>query len=215
MTMGAWSCHQMETFSALTHWGRVTHICVSNLTIIGSDNGLVPTKPQAIIWTNAGILLIGPLGRNFNEILSEILTFSFKKARLNVSSAEWGLFGLGLNVLMALCAGNSPVISEFHRQRPVTRNFGIFFDLHLNKQLSKQLRCQWFETPPRSLWRHCNEVIIYTYSVSMSVVFVNETPGTVVYWQMIYNTWVMFCHVMGIYIHYWYSGWSICNWYGL
>ena len=41
----------------LTHWGRVMHICISNLTIIGSDNGLTPGWRQAIIWTNAGILL--------------------------------------------------------------------------------------------------------------------------------------------------------------
>ena len=45
-------------------WGRVTHICVSNLTIIGSDNGLSPGWRQAIIWTNAGILFIGPFGTN-------------------------------------------------------------------------------------------------------------------------------------------------------
>ena len=51
----------------LTHWGRVTHICVSKLTIIGSNNSLSPVRRQAIIWTNAGILLIGPLGTNFNE----------------------------------------------------------------------------------------------------------------------------------------------------
>ena len=53
----------------LTHWGRVMHPCVGKLTIIGSDNGLSPGRPQAIIWTNAGILLIGPLGTNFSEIL--------------------------------------------------------------------------------------------------------------------------------------------------
>ena len=47
----------------LTHWGRVTHICVGKLTIIGSDNGLAPGRRQAIIWTNAGILLIRPLGQ--------------------------------------------------------------------------------------------------------------------------------------------------------
>ena len=45
----------------LTHWGRVTHICVGKLTIIGSDNGLSPDRRQAIIWTNDGILLIGHL----------------------------------------------------------------------------------------------------------------------------------------------------------
>ena len=56
----------------LTHWGRVTHICVGKLTIIASDNSLAPGRRQAIIWTNAEILLIGPLGTNFSEILIEI-----------------------------------------------------------------------------------------------------------------------------------------------
>ena len=45
-----------------------TYICVSKLTIIGSDNGLLTERHQAIIWTNAGILLIGNLGTNFSEI---------------------------------------------------------------------------------------------------------------------------------------------------
>ena len=66
----------------LTHWGRVTHISVSNLTTIGSDNGLAPSRRQAIIWTSAAILLIGHLGTNFSEILIKILTFSFTKMRL-------------------------------------------------------------------------------------------------------------------------------------
>ena len=56
--------------SMLTHWGQVTHICVNKLTIIGSDNGLPPGRRQAIIWTNAGILLIGPLGTNFSRNLN-------------------------------------------------------------------------------------------------------------------------------------------------
>ena len=71
----------------LTHWGRVTHICVSKQTSIGSDNG--------IIWTNAGILLIGPFGTS--EILMESLTFSIKKMRFKVSSAKRRPFCLGLN----------------------------------------------------------------------------------------------------------------------
>ena len=82
-----------------THLGRVTHICVSKLTIIGSDNGLSPDRRQAITWTNAGILLIGPLGTNLSEILIEILTFSFKKMCLKVSSAKRRPFCLGLNEL--------------------------------------------------------------------------------------------------------------------
>ena len=61
--------------SYLTHWGWVTHICVSKLTTIGSDNGLLHGRRQAIIWTIAAILFIGPLGTNFNEILIGIQTF--------------------------------------------------------------------------------------------------------------------------------------------
>ena len=83
----------------LTHWGRVMHICVNKLTIIGSDNGLSPGRRQAIIWPNAGMIIIGPLGTNFSEILIEILTLSFKKMRLKVSSTKWRSFCLGFNVL--------------------------------------------------------------------------------------------------------------------
>ena len=83
----------------LTHWCRVTHICVTKITIIGSDNGLSPDRRQPIIWTNAGILLTGPLGTNFNEILIWIQTFSFKKMHLKVPSAKWRPFCLGRNVL--------------------------------------------------------------------------------------------------------------------
>ena len=56
--------------------------------------------------------------------------------------------------LLAICAGNSPVTGEFPAQRPVTRRFEVFFDL--NKRLSKQWWCWWFETPSHPLWRHCN-----------------------------------------------------------
>ena len=59
------------------------HICIGNLAITGSDNGLSPGQLQAIIWTNAKILLIGPLGTNLIEILIEI-TFSFKKTHLKM-----------------------------------------------------------------------------------------------------------------------------------
>ena len=81
-----------------THWGRVTQICVSKISIICSDNGLSPGWFQATIWTNAGILLIGPLGINFGELLIKI-KFSLKKMHLKISSAKWLPFCLGLNVL--------------------------------------------------------------------------------------------------------------------
>ena len=83
-------------FSLLTHCGRMTHICVSN--IIGSDNGLSPEWYQAIIWTNAEILLIGPLRSNFSETLSKIYWLLFKKMHLKMLSGKWWPFCLGLNV---------------------------------------------------------------------------------------------------------------------
>ena len=84
----------------------MTHICVCNLNIIGPDNDLSPGRRQAIIWTNAGILLIEPWGTNFSEMLIHIHTFSFKKIHLKMASAKWCPFCLGLNVLTiyrALC----------------------------------------------------------------------------------------------------------------
>ena len=89
--------HQCFYFTDFfTHWGWVTHICVRKFSITGSDNGLLPGRRQTIIWTNAGILLIGPLGTN----LIEIYTFSFKKMYLNISSGKWWPFCLSLNVLI-------------------------------------------------------------------------------------------------------------------
>ena len=64
-----------------------------------------------------------------------------------------------LSSLLVLCAGNSPVTGEFPAQRPVTRSFDIFFDLCLNKGMSKQSWGWWFDTPSHSLWRHCNALV--------------------------------------------------------
>ena len=77
----------------------MTHICVGNLSVIGSDNGVSPGWRQAINWNNAGILLIGPLGTNFSEILIQLVAFSFNKMRLKVSIAKLRLYCLGINVL--------------------------------------------------------------------------------------------------------------------
>ena len=60
------------------------------------------------------------------------------------------------SALLAVCAGNSPMTGELPAQRPVTRSFDVFFDLHLNKRLSKQSWGWWFETPSCPLWHHCN-----------------------------------------------------------
>ena len=99
----------------------MTHICVSKIISIGSHNGLSPGRRQAIIWTNTGILLIGPLGTNFSENLIEILTFSFTKMRLKVSSAKWWPFCVGLNVIIPLAKWRNPMFPTKSRQ--VSRHF--------------------------------------------------------------------------------------------
>ena len=65
------------------------------------------------------------------------------------------------SALLAICAGNSPVTCEFSAQKPVTRDFDVFFDLHLNKRLSKQSWGWWFDAQSRPLWRHCNGLQLY------------------------------------------------------
>ena len=95
--------------NVLTHWGWVMHICVINVTIIGSDNGLSPGRRQAIIWTNAGILLIWSLGTNFGEIICKIHRFSFNKMHLKMS-AKWRSFCLGLNDFMYIYMEEKPVL---------------------------------------------------------------------------------------------------------
>ena len=76
----------------LTHWGQVTHICTSKLTIIGSDSGLSPVRRQAITWSNADLLSIEPLWKNFSEIQMEIQNFSFMKMHWKMSSGKWRPF---------------------------------------------------------------------------------------------------------------------------
>ena len=87
-------------YGILIHWGWVTHIYISKLTTIGSDNGLSPAQCQAVIWANTGILLIWSLRINLSEILSEMHAFSFKKMHLKMSSLKWQQFCFELNVLI-------------------------------------------------------------------------------------------------------------------
>ena len=83
---------------SLTHWGQVTHICVNRPTIIRSDNGLSPGRHHAIIWTNNEILLIGPLGTNFSEIL--IKFYTFRNMHVKMLPRKWWPFCLSLEVLI-------------------------------------------------------------------------------------------------------------------
>ena len=66
-----------------------------------------------------------------------------------------------------LCDGNPPVTGGFPSQRPVTRSFGVFFVLCLNKRLSKQLRRWWFETPSRLLWNQCKDALMSRVAITL------------------------------------------------
>ena len=142
----------------LTLWGRVTHICVSKLTIIGSDNGLSPGRRQAIIWTNAKILLIRHLGTNFNEISIEILSFSFITMRLKVSSAKWRPFCLGLNVLTQFTPWN----------------------LYLMCLIGKILKCIW------QFWEHWSLRSTDTFVATQHIwILYRFEPGEIKYHMLI------------------------------
>ena len=86
------------------------------------------------------------------------------------------------SALLAICAGNSPVPDEFPAQRPVTRSFEVFFDLRLNKRLSKQSWAWGFETLSRPLWRQCN--VHSTLYIGWYYLFmlINPSKGAPVYW---------------------------------
>ena len=117
----------------LTHWGRVTHICNSKLTIVGSDNGLSPDRSQAISWINAGISLIGRLRTIFSGILIKIHAFSFKKMHFKMSSGKFWSFCLGLNVLSFF---SSRITFYQYRslRMPTTDN------IHTNKMIQQWLK---------------------------------------------------------------------------
>ena len=82
-----------------------------------------------------------------------------------------------LSAVLAICTGNSPVSGEFPPQKPVTRIFdGFFCYLRLNKPLSKQSGGSWFETPSRSLWRHCNDITDPLWGESTGQVYPPPPP---------------------------------------
>ena len=92
--------------------------------------------------------------------MTEIFTYFRKGAQwapLSTPFETWWRHQMEkFSALLAICAGNSPVPGEFPTQRPVTRSFDVFFDLRLNKRLSKQWWGWWFETLSSPLWRHRN-----------------------------------------------------------
>ena len=127
-----------QVYRVLTHVGWVTHICVSNLTIIGSDNGLAQSRWQAIIWTNYVILWIWPYGTNFSEISIELLTFWFKKMHFDVLSAKWRPLCLRLNELITGVNSSPGPLSNRHLD-----SLGEFTEEQTYKEWSRYYCMLW------------------------------------------------------------------------
>ena len=89
------------------------------------------------------------------------------KARRGCTLSWWRHEMEAFSALLAICAGNSPITGQFPSQ--VTRSFDVFYDLRLNKRLSKQWWGWWFQTPSHPLWRHCNVGCIYIVAAFSSV----------------------------------------------
>ena len=114
--------------------------CPANWVTIGWDNGISPEASSHYLnqWYHKNI---------FSPLICE-----YSNAFIH-STAWWRHKMEAFHALLAICAGNSPVPGD---QRPVTRRFDVFFDLRLNKRLSKQSWGWWFETPSRPVWHHCS-----------------------------------------------------------
>ena len=92
------------------------------------------------------------------------------------------------SALLAICAGNSPVADEFPAHRPVTRSFDAFFDLCLNKRLSKQSWGWWFEMPARPLWRHCNDTTLYIQYIHVRQDYLSNTGAIIRCFQCLWSS---------------------------
>ena len=77
------SLKNMRVYTKL-HWSRETRICVSTLNIVGSDNSLSHGRRQAIIWTNAGILLTVPWGQNWTAALNAFANSTAIKIHISI-----------------------------------------------------------------------------------------------------------------------------------
>ena len=141
---------------------RVTYIChwngsssvqvlVCRLLQMIFSNIFLWNKIRVLGFSNeSALLILHATGRTSAEVCCQWSSYHGNSYLIMTSSN-----GIIFRVT-GLCAGNPPVTCEFPPQRPVTRSFNVFFDLRLNKRLSKQLWGWWFETPSRPLWSHCN-----------------------------------------------------------
>ena len=131
------------------------HICISKLTIIGSDNGLLPGRRQAIISTNAGILLIGPLGTNFSDIVIWIQIFSFKKMHFKMSQLCTNKFAFILGIIS---------LKSYFRQSLTMSPFRLWSPLHYLSHPTSHFQVNIIPQGPRRVWSHIDGLVQKTTS---------------------------------------------------
>ena len=107
------------------------------------------------VYGKTVFILKGPLFQ-FDDVEHPWIKVKLPRSKTRIIHTWWRHQMKKISSLLALCVGNSPVTGEFPSQRPVRRSFDVFFDLRMNKRLSKQSIRRWFESPSCSLWRHCN-----------------------------------------------------------
>ena len=160
---------QLYAFFVLIHWGRVTHICVSKLTVVGSDNGLPPGRRQAIVWTNAEILLIGPSGTCFRNLNRNSYVFIQENAFCKMAAIcfwpqcvkqhdevvirnypDSKVHGANMGPMLAtwtLLSEYRPFVRGHWLESQMTGNTELlYFYCYHNKLLNKQSNLRWFVT---------------------------------------------------------------------
>ena len=175
----------------------MTHICIGNLTIIGPDNGLSPGRRQAIIWTNAGILLIGPWGTNFSEISIGIQAFSLKKMHLRMSSEKMASIlswpqcvNVGLSIVHILISLKLYKINYFQNKGGIPiyppdacKLFQLSREdanhLVLNRHQAKKLTQGWFLWPLCCITISVNKFIVKSKSQAWKMP--HNSPAWVTY----------------------------------
>ena len=113
-------------------------------------------KSPKLLPLRVKLMAFGLTTREIKHCWWSLLSLSLSGFWYDRSNPWWRHQMETFSALLAICAGNSSVPGEFPAQRPVTRSFDVFFDLCLNKRLSKQSSGWWFEMLSRPLWRHCH-----------------------------------------------------------
>ena len=112
------------------------------------------------VYTRQNLVITVPAYVETHRCTSARIDFTIPKClRYKSFGTRWRHQMETFCALLALCAGNSLVTGEFLLQRPVTRSFDVFFDLRLNRRLTKQSWRRWLGTSSRSLWHHYNDTI--------------------------------------------------------